>query len=176
MEEDRRQFVKLIGIGIGCGLAGCSSINNNDNTELRLLEPDDLPGEGWSENDQEMFSGQKEQSYEWVQDDESVIATSGIATYGDVDEAAQFLSESEEEFTSSEHLVDFRSLGLADEGFGGYFEGVNGNQYEARGFTRRNNEVGAVRLITWDRISDTVPVEISINQTQSLATKMLNGR
>ncbi len=176
MEKDRRQFVKLIGIGIGCGLAGCSSINDNNDTELRLLEPGDLPGEEWSENDQEMFSGQKEQSYEWVQDDESVIANSGIAIYEDADEAAQFLSESEKEFRSSEYLFDFRSLDLADEGFGGYFEGVNGNQYEARGFIRRDNEVGAVRLITWDQISDTIPVEISINQTQSLATKMLDDR
>lgn len=153
--------------------SGClGGDDGGSGTALSLLTPEDLPGSGWEENDQEMFASDTEQSYEWTQDDEAVIINSGIAPYADADEASENLATARSEVESNDATETVRTLDFGDEGFGTYLEGVNGNQYESSVWQRLSDEVGAVRIVTWDERTGPFPVNVSIEQGRMLVTRM----
>ena len=183
----RRRFTALTGITITGMLAGCqSNSEDNDNNlndeendrELRVLERDDLRGDGWEVTDESYtpFNGQRNEGkrFVWSLEEGSrsdgVRIDSGISTSESEDRISESIDSIQSDFEDSEYEIN-----IAEQSFLIYREGVSADGDAEAAVYMRDGATAGKLLIYANSVgmsSGSLPVEPSVDTAKEFAELM----
>jgi len=169
----RRTILSSVGIILAVTVAGCS-----DDDPITYLDASDLLGSGWTERPANVLGGD-DVGYRWRENGVTLFVVSGVRSFDDTEAAEQTVSDWRRDIAESEATDEIREFDLGDAGFSAYMEFPDASDEAERSRSlalfRVDAVVALVELSLAGEPTVEPPIEVSIEQAESLARKKYNG-